>query len=185
MICLSISAANHPSSPPTGSIQPSPQCPHALGFQPAAALSGCRCLVPRARRGWPGSPRRCRDGRCQSAASAGSEMPQPSPGPRRTLALMCTRKRRRVVRCLLGWSDVGHATLAHLTAAFQVVCPVFILPSMKLNSLLLPVMTAALLTHESWYLLSRRVEKWRKSSTPWRGLSLKSHSSVTQVFVFN
>lgn len=107
---MSISAANHLSSPPTGSIQPSPECSYVLGFQPAAALSGCRCLVPRARRGWPGSPRRCRDGRCQSAASAGSEMPQPSPGPRRTLALMCTRKRRRVVHCLLGRSDLGHGS---------------------------------------------------------------------------
>lgn len=130
---------------------------HRLGFEPAAALSGCRCLVPRARPGWRGSPRHCRDGRCQSAASAGSEMPRPSPGPRRTLGPTCTRKRRGVVRCLLGRAHLGCAALAHLTAAFQMICPLFTLPSMQFNSLFLPVITTVLLTHESWCLLSQRM----------------------------
>ena len=196
-----------PLPPPTGYLQPSLQCTHWLGFKPAAVLSGCRCLVPRARPGWQGSPRRCRDGRCQSAASAGSEMPRPSPGPRRMLGLMCTRKRRGIVRFLLGRADVRCATLVRLMATFQMICTVFILPPVKFNSLLLPVITTVLLTCESWCLLSQRMGEWRRSSwcgakdgsalpfallaqlpsdcTPWRGLSLKSHSSVTWVFMFN
>lgn len=75
---------------------------HQLGSKPAAALSGCRCLVPRARPGWQGSPQHSHDGRCRSSASAGSEMPRPSPAPRRMLGLTCTRKGRGVVHCPSG-----------------------------------------------------------------------------------
>lgn len=96
-----------PLPPPTDYVQPSLQCTHRLGFKPAAVLSGCRCLVPRAQPGWQGSPRRCRDGRCRSSASAGSEMPRPSPGRHRMLGPMCTRKRRGVVCCRQGEPTSG------------------------------------------------------------------------------
>lgn len=136
------------------------------GGRPAAGLSGCRCPVPRARRGWPGSLRRCPAGRCRCAAAAGSGRPRPWRARRRRWAPTCTANRN----------------MFPFFFGFLTGCSVLTLPS---GNLLPGFFTALLVPKIGFWFHQPGGEGEAPDFTPWRRLCSERHSPVAQAFGFN